>query len=316
MASVTSSGIPIRANRSFKRRLTDHLDACLDSLGRFVLSPFQTIITLLVIAVALCLPSMLYMLVKSVESGMIDVQQSADISVYFSPGIDEETSLQVQSEVLAMEAVSAARFLSPERALQEFKEFSGLGDALGELQENPLPATLLVTPEMDQDIEALISRIESLDSVDQVQFDYVWLQRLRALLAVIDKVALVLALLLGAGVILILGNTIRLEIENRREEVAVIKLVGGTNAYVQRPLLYTGVWFGLLGALIAWFLTNLFAWLMSAPLDALGQLYLRDISLVGLDSMDLLILLALGVALGWLGAWMAAARHLASIEPA
>jgi cell division transport system permease protein len=315
MASVTSSGIPIRANRSFKRRLTDHLDACLDSLGRFVLSPFQTIITLLVIAVALCLPSMLYMLVKSVESGMIDVQQSADISVYFSPGIDEETSLQVQSEVLAMETVSAARFLSPERALQEFKEFSGLGDALGELQENPLPATLLVTPEMDQDIEALISRIESLDSVDQVQFDYVWLQRLRALLAVIDKVALVLALLLGAGVILILGNTIRLEIENRREEVAVIKLVGGTNAYVQRPLLYTGVWFGLLGALIAWFLTNLFAWLMSAPLDALGQLYLRDISLVGLDSMDLLILLALGVALGWLGAWMAAARHLASIEP-
>jgi cell division transport system permease protein len=258
---------------------------------------------------------MLYMLVKSVESGMIDVQQSADISVYFSPGIDEETSLQVQSEVLAMETVSAARFLSPERALQEFKEFSGLGDALGELQENPLPATLLVTPEMDQDIEALISRIESLDSVDQVQFDYVWLQRLRALLAVIDKVALVLALLLGAGVILILGNTIRLEIENRREEVAVIKLVGGTNAYVQRPLLYTGVWFGLLGALIAWFLTNLFAWLMSAPLDALGQLYLRDISLVGLDSMDLLILLALGVALGWLGAWMAAARHLASIEP-
>jgi len=316
MAPVSSAGIPIRANRSFKRWLSDHLDACLDSLGRFIFSPLQTVITLLVIAVALCLPSMLYMLVKSVESGMINIQQSADISVYFSPSIDEETSLQVQSRVLALDSVLAARYLPPDKALQEFKEFSGLGDALAELSENPLPATLLVTPEMNRDVEPLIEQIESIDGVDQVQFDYVWLQRLRALLAVVDQVALVLALLLGSGVILILGNTIRLEIESRREEVAVVKLVGGTNAYVQRPLLYTGVWYGLLGALIAWFLTNLFAWAMSAPLDALGQLYLRDLSLAGLDSMDLLVLLGLGVILGWLGAWIAAARHLSAIEPA
>ncbi|MEQ9566305.1 MAG: permease-like cell division protein FtsX, partial [Pseudomonadales bacterium] len=137
MAPVSSAGIPIRANRSVKRWLSDHLDACLDSLGRFVLSPLQTAITLLVIAVALCLPSMLYMLVKSVESGMMNIQQSADISVYFSPGIDEETSLQVQSRVLALDLVSAARYVPPDKALQEFKEFSGLGNALAELSENP-----------------------------------------------------------------------------------------------------------------------------------------------------------------------------------
>tara|TARA_R110002073_G_scaffold280593_1_gene444764 strand:+ start:196 stop:1146 length:951 start_codon:yes stop_codon:yes gene_type:complete len=315
MVKISSTGIPVRANRSVKRWLSDHLDACLDSLGRFVLSPLQTIITLLVIAVALCLPSMLYMLVKSVESGMVNIQQSADISAYFSPGIDEETSLQVQSQILSLESVAAARFLSPDRALQEFKEFSGLGQALEGLSENPLPATLLVTPDVDQDVEALIETIESLEAVDQVQFDYVWLQRLRALLAVVDQVALVLAALLGTGVILILGNTIRLEIESRREEVAVVKLVGGTNAFVQRPLLYTGVWFGLLGALIAWFLTNLFAWAMSKSLDSLGQLYLRDLSLVGLDSLELLVLLVLGICLGWLGAWIAAARHLSAIEP-
>ena len=315
MVKISSAGIPVRSNRSVKRWLSDHLDACLDSLGRFVLSPLQTLITLLVIAVALCLPSMLYMLVKSVESGMVNVQQSADVSVYFSPDIDEETSLQVQSQILSLESVSAARFLSPDRALQEFKQFSGLGEALEGLSENPLPATLLVTPDVDQDIEALIESIASIEAVDQVQFDYVWLQRLRALLAVIDQVALVLAALLGTGVILILGNTIRLEIESRREEVAVVKLVGGTNAFVQRPLLYTGVWFGLLGALIAWFLTNLFAWAMSKPLDFLGQLYLRDLSLAGLDSLELLALLALGIFLGWFGAWIAAARHLSAIEP-
>lgn len=315
MVKISPTGIPVRVNRSVKRWLSDHLDACLDSLGRFVLSPLQTLITLLVIAVALCLPSMLYMLVKSVESGMVNIQQSADVSVYFSPGIDEETSLQVQSKILSLESVSAARFLSPDRALQEFKEFSGLGEALTELSKNPLPATLLVTPDVDKDIDALIKTIESFEAVDQVQFDFIWLQRLRALLEVIDQIALVLAALLGTGVILILGNTIRLEIESRRDEVAVVKLVGGTNAFVQRPLLYTGVWFGLLGALIAWFLTNLFAWAMSKPLDSLGQLYLRDLSLVGLDSLELLVLLVLGIFLGWLGAWIAAARHLSAIEP-
>jgi cell division transport system permease protein len=183
------------------------------------------------------------------------------------------------------------------------------------LSKNPLPATLLVTPDVDKDIDALIKTIESFEAVDQVQFDFIWLQRLRALLEVIDQIALVLAALLGTGVILILGNTIRLEIESRRDEVAVVKLVGGTNAFVQRPLLYTGVWFGLLGALIAWFLTNLFAWAMSKPLDSLGQLYLRDLSLVGLDSLELLVLLVLGIFLGWLGAWIAAARHLSAIEP-
>jgi len=305
-----------RGRISPARWLSDHLDACLDSLGRFVRSPLQSLMTLLVIAVALSLPSMLYLLVKTTDASIGEFQQTADISVYFRPGSSEQTSLKVQAAVLSMPGVNAARFLSPDKALEEFQQYSGLGDTLSYLNENPLPATLLVTPDINlSDVEPLLKNIEQMESVDQVQFDYLWLKRLESLLFIVERAILILAALLGLGVILILGNTIRLEIESRRNEVVVVKLVGGTDAFVRRPLLYTGVWFGLLGALFAWFITNLFTLLMSGPLKSLSELYLSEATLIGLDTMDLLVLLGIGLTLGLLGAWIAAARHLSDIEP-
>ena len=301
---------------SIGRWFSDHLDSCLDSLGRFVLSPLQNLMTLLVIAVALSLPAMLYLLIKSADAGIADFQQTADISVYFKPGTSEQVSLRVQTSVLSMPGVDAVRFLSADMALQEFRQYSGLGDAVSYLNDNPLPATLLVTPDSNYpNIDPLLKDIGELESVDQIQFDYLWLRRLESLLAIVERAVLVLAALLGLGVVLILGNTIRLEIESRRDEIIVVKLIGGTNAFVRRPLLYTGIWFGLLGALIAWFITNLFALLMAKPLSVLSELYLSESELIGLDSVDLLILLIIGLVLGLSGAWIAAARHLADIEP-
>lgn len=298
------------------RWLSDHLDSCLDSLGRFLRSPLQSLMTLLVIAVALSLPSMLYLLVKTADANIADIHQTADISVYFKPGTPQQVSLRVQTSVLSLPAVKAARFLPPEKALEEFQQYSGLGETLAYLSDNPLPATLLVTPDIQlQDVEGLLSSIEKMESVDQVQFDYLWLQRLESLLAIIERAVLILAALLGMGVILILGNTIRLEIESRRDEVIVIKLVGGTDAFVRRPLLYAGVWYGVIGALIAWFITNLFALLMAEPLRALSHLYFAKSSLIGLDSLELVVLLVTGLFLGLLGAWLAVARHLSDIEP-
>ena len=301
---------------SIGRWFSDHLDSCLDSLGRFVLSPLQNLMTLLVIAVALSLPAMLYLLIKSADAGIADFQQTADISVYFKPGTSEQVSLRVQTSVLSMPGVDAVRFLSADMALQEFRHYSGLGDAVSYLNDNPLPATLLVTPDSNYpNIDPLLKDIGELESVDQIQFDYLWLRRLESLLAIVERAVLVLAALLGLGVVLILGNTIRLEIESRRDEIIVVKLIGGTDAFVRRPLLYTGIWFGLLGALIAWFITNLFALLMAKPLSVLSELYLSESELIGLDSVDLLILLIIGLVLGLSGAWIAAARHLADIEP-
>lgn len=301
---------------AFGRFLSDHLDSCLDSLGRFIQAPLQSLMTLLVIAVALSLPAMLYLIVKSVDTSISDIQKTADISVYFMPSTPEQDSLEIQASILTMPGVNAARFLSPDQALKEFQAYSGLGETLLYLDDNPLPATLLVTPEVGfSGLQSLLEDIGALDSVDQVEFDYLWLQRLESLLAIVERAVLVLGALLGLGVILILGNTIRLEIENRRDEVIVVKLVGGTDAFVRRPLLYTGIWYGLLGALVAWFISNFFAYLMSTPLQTLSDLYLSDTHLGSLDSKDLLMMLAIGITLGLAGAWLAAARHLSEIEP-
>lgn len=298
------------------RWFSDHLDSGVDSLTRLLRSPFQSLMTILVIAVALCLPSVLYVAVKSVDTGISHIQKTADISVYFKVGTEDQLSQNIQADILAMNAVEAVRFLTSDQALEEFQSYSGLGDALLYLEENPLPPTLLVTPKVDSDqIELLLESIRQFDSVDQVEFDYLWLKRLESLISILERAVVVLTALLSLGVILILGNTIRLEIENRREEIVVVKLVGGTNAFVRRPLLYSGIWYGALGALLAWFLTNLFSLLLSGPLSKLGELYFRDLSLTGLNSIDLLGLVFIGLLLGLLGAWLSAARHLAEIEP-
>jgi len=272
--------------------------------------------TILVIAVALCLPAMLYMTVKSLESGIEHIQETSDISVYFKIGTADSESLKVQTDILSMDAVEAVRFFTPDQALEEFQAYSGLGESLLFLDENPLPATLLVTPRIDlTDIQSIIDSIQQFKAVDQVKFDYLWLQRLESLLTIFERAVLALTALLGLGVILILGNTIRLEIESRREEIVVVKMVGGTNAFVRRPLLYSGIWYGVLGALAAWFLTNLFALILSAPLSRLGDLYFRNLSLSGLNSLDFVGLLLIGLVLGILGAWLSTARHIAEIEP-
>ncbi len=304
------------ARQHLLRGINEHVDACMDSLRRLLNAPLHSLMTLLVIAVALSFPAMLYMMVKSIDQSIAEVHHSADISVYLEPGTSPQQSMDVQARIIAEPGVEAARFLSPQKALQEFQQYSGLGDVLTHLSDNPLPPTLLVMPKLDHaDISGLIHRLAQFERVDQVEFDYLWVQRLQALVATAEKMVTSLTALLGLGVILILGNTIRLEIENRREEVVIIKLVGGTDAYVRRPLIYTGAWYGLVGATLAWCVTNLFALAMSAPLDSLGGLYLTDLSLAGLHSRDLLILILIGLFLGISGAWLAVARHLASIEP-
>ena len=193
---------PQRAGISPGRWFSEHLDASLDSLSRFVRSPLQSLMTLLVVAVALSLPSILYLLVKTADTRMGEFEQTADISVYFEPGTSESVSLRVQAAVLSLPAANAVRFLSPDKALEEFQKYSGLGETLASLNENPLPATLLVTPEIETaDIDQLIKSIEQMDAVDQVQFDYLWLQRLQSLLLIVERVILILAILLGLGVV-------------------------------------------------------------------------------------------------------------------
>jgi cell division transport system permease protein len=217
------------------------------------------------------------------------------------------------------DSVDAVRLISAEQAMAEFRASSGFGGALDKLERNPLPPVLVVTPAANarapQQAAALLAELEALPEVDLAQLDMEWLQRLQAIMNIARRGVTAIAILLGLAVLLIVGNTIRLDIQNRREEIEVIKLVGATDGFVRRPFLYGGIWYGLLGGVLAWLLVHGALLLINRPAEQLALLYGADHRLLGPGLQGTLLLLGVGAALGLLGSWLAVGRHLSAIEP-
>jgi cell division transport system permease protein len=296
-----------------------HLQAFLSSLGKLVRAPLATFLTLLVIALALALPAALRVLVNNAQSATGNFANAVDMSVYLKTDVPLAKAQQLAQAAQQRSDVAAVTLIPADQGLKDFRAYSGFGDALAALKENPLPHVLHVRPKSDYSssasLEALRRYFSAWPEVDVVQVDAEWVQRFNAILEVLRRLLLIAAALLGVGVLAVIGNTIRLEIQARRAEIEVTKLVGGSNAFVRRPFLYTGVLYGLCGALLAWGIVALVVAVLAQPVATLAQLYGSRYLLLGLDRDDVAILLAAGVVLGWLGAWLAAARHLAAIEP-
>jgi cell division transport system permease protein len=214
--------------------------------------------------------------------------------------------------------VAETQFVSRDEALEEFRTLSGFADVLASLRDNPLPHLVLVSPAGGNDGTAaavLREELQGYPEVAQAVLDMEWLQRLNSLMELSRRLVLAVGGLLVLGVVLILGNTIRLAIENRRDEIVIVKLVGGSNAFVRRPFLYTGLWYGVGGGGVAACLVAISLWFLQQPVSELAQLYQSEFRLRGMAIMDGLNLIILGGLLGLTGAWLAVARHLAAIQP-
>lgn len=301
----------------FHAWLESHRASVVDSIGRLIKQPIGSFFTCLVMAVALSLPMGLALLLDNVERLGGSWQRAAQISLFMQLDVDAAQGQVLRKQILAMPDVSEASWISREQALEEFQQLSGLGEALRELPENPLPGVILVTPnEVDRDnLEALRQRLADLPGVEQAQLDLLWVERLSAILKLGDRFVFGLSLLLIATLLLVIGNTIRLHIENRRTEIEVVKLVGGTDGYVRRPFLYMGALYGLGAGLIAWVLLAYgLGWLNEAVIGLAG-LYGSDFGLAGVPADDGLSLVLGAVLLGYIGAWLAVARHLSELSP-
>lgn len=297
--------------------LESHRASLADSIKRLLKQPIGSFFTCLVMAVALSLPMGLALLLDNVERLGGSWQRAAQISLYLKLDADARTGQALREQVLAMPDVADAEWISREQALEEFQQLSGLGEALRELPENPLPGVVVVTPhEVDKDkLEALRQQLAGLPGVDQAQLDLLWVERLAAILKLGDRFVFGLTLLLIATLLLVIGNTIRLHIENRRAEIEVVKLVGGTDGYVRRPFLYMGTLYGLGAGLIAWLLLAYgLGWLNEAVIELAG-LYGSDFGLAGVPAEDGLSLVLGALLLGYIGAWLAVARHLSELAP-
>ncbi len=297
--------------------LESHRASMADSLRRLGKQPIGSFFTCLVMAVALSMPMGLSLLLKNVEKLGGSWQRAAQISLYLKLDAGSREGEALRDEIKGMPGVADAQYVSREQALEEFQQQSGLGEALRELPDNPLPGVVVVTPtEVDKPaLEALRQRLSELPRVDVAQLDLVWVERLAAILKLGDRFVFGLAVMLISALLLVIGNTIRLHIENRRTEIEVIKLVGGTDAYVRRPFLYMGALYGLGAGVIAWgILAFGLNWLNEAVVGLSG-LYGSDFALGGVPAFDGLSLLIGAVLLGYIGAWIAVARHLNELAP-
>jgi cell division transport system permease protein len=299
--------------------LTRHLQTCIGTLGRLLTQPLATLLTVLVIGIALALPACLQVLVVNARVVSGDLTRAVDLSVYFKTNTSVAQAEQAATTIRLRKDVSEVRLIKADEALKEFRERSGFGPALDALNHNPLPHALVVRPTSDAtgsaQLEAIAQALREMPQIDVVQLDTAWVERFNAILDALRRGVLVVALLLAFGVMVIVGNTIRTEIQGRRAEIEITKLVGGTDAFVRRPFLYTGIWYGLGGGLIALSVSYVVVALLSGPIRRLSGLYGSDFALVGLGPKYSLWLIAAGVALGWLGSLTAATRHLRDIEP-
>ncbi|MBB3103439.1 permease-like cell division protein FtsX [Azomonas macrocytogenes] len=297
--------------------LESHRASLIDSLKRLAWQPIGSFFTCLVMAVALSLPMGLALLLDNVERLGGSWQRAAQISVFLRMDVDTAAGQALRDQIATMPDVADAEWISRERALEEFQQLSGFGEALRELPENPLPSAVRVTPnEVDKTrLGTLRERLAALPGVELAQLDQVWVERLSAILMLGDRFVFGLAILLIATLLLVVGNTIRLHIENRRTEIEVVKLVGGTDSYVRRPFLYMGTLYGIGAGLLAWLvLAYGLTWLNKAVVKLAG-LYDSDFSLAGVPTEDGFSLLTGAILLGYIGAWIAVARHLRELAP-
>ncbi len=297
----------------------DHLRQSLNSLGELYRTPFASLMTIGVLGFSITLPSTLYIMVENTEQVTKQWQQASEISLFLHEEVTEPQAQQLITRLNSWSEISQVTYVSAAQGLDEFQRLSGLGEALNYLDKNPLPATVLVVPTSKHAAPTaaglLLDKLRKEREVDIGKLDIEWLERLYGLLSIAKELVYLLAILLFFAVVLIIGNTIRLNILSKRDEILVMKLVGATDAFIQRPFLYTGFWFGLLGGLMAWFTVTLILLWIGWSLDDFMQRYQIQLDITGLNVQALGFMLIISIVLGLMGSFLSVQKHVNEIEP-
>jgi cell division transport system permease protein len=308
-----------KAGGGMSNYLLRHAQTLIYSLGQLSRRPFSTLMTVAVIGIALALPAGLHVLLKNVQTVLSGWDGAAQVSLFLHRETQESAALALADELRARPEVASVDFISATQAMEEFRRLSGFGDALSALEENPLPPVLVVHPVLTQQdpasLKRLVDELGEKATVDLAQLDMQWVKRLYGLMDIGRRGVWVLASLLALAVLVVVGNTIRLAIQNRRDEIVITKLIGATDAFIRRPFLYTGFWYGVMGGGIAFMLVQSSLWVLAEPVDNLAGLYSSSFRLGGMDWATIGLLLSGGLLLGLLGSWLAVGRHLREIEP-
>ncbi len=301
-----------------KRLGQEHARVMLYTLGRLWREPVGTLLTAAVVGITLALPAGLHVLLQNVSAISYSWEGSLQASLFLKDSVSTQQGQTLTAALQRNKDVARASYISREQSLVEFRELSGFGEALELLQDNPLPAVIVVTPQRElpqERMKRLMDELTNLPEVEVAKLDQKWLDRLYSILAIVERAVLIIAALLALAVMVTIGNTIRLDIENRREEIVVMKLIGAPDSFIRRPFLYTGMWYGLIGGIIAWLMVHGALLMLSGPARRLAGLYESSYSLSGMSWDSSLLMLGAGVVLGMLGSVWTVGRHMSKYEP-
>jgi len=297
--------------------LLHHLRSLVFSLGKIYKAPATTIMTVAVIGITLSLPGGFYLFLKNIDALSGDFRSTTQISLYLDLRTSEKQARALEKDIASMDHVAATRFISREQSLDDFRRDSGFGKSIDTLSSNPLPHTIVVEPGDAETftVRSLQNRLQAMPEVEIAKLDTEWLERLYTIVEIAKRSVAIITILFAFAVLLIIGNTIRLDIQNRYQEIIVTKLIGATDAFIRRPFLYGGIWYGLLGGITSWLIVEIGYLAISGPLARLNLLYKSDMNLITFSFQDFIILIASSTLLGLAGSWIAVARHLNQIEP-
>jgi cell division transport system permease protein len=299
--------------------LTHHLQMFIASLGYLSRQPVSTLMTSAVIAIALALPAGLYVALDNVSELSAGWDDSTRISLFLKNNVDLKQAEKFAARLRLRKEIENVIIVDRDQGLKQFQNISGFGDAIKFLDENPLPHVITVQPvaehQRPETVGFLVEALQQENQVELAQLDMQWVKRLYTLLDVAQRGVWIIGSLLGLAVLLIIGNTIRLDIQNRREAIEVSKLIGASDAFIRRPFLYTGLWYGVSGGLLAWILIAVSLGIMAEPVQKLATLYHSSYALTGLSNGNIAVLIMISCALGLGGSWLAVGRHLSEIEP-
>ncbi len=274
--------------------------------------------TVAVIGITLSLPGGFYLFLKNINAMSGDFRSTTQITLYLDINLSEKKARALEHYISTTTNVASTQFISRQASLQAFRETSGFGRSIDTLASNPLPHTIIVEPASNADtfaVKNLLNALQALAEVKIAKLDTEWLERLYTILEIAKRSVAIVTILFSIAVLLIIGNTIRLDIQNRRQEIIVTKLIGATNAFIRRPFLYGGIWYGLLGGLMSWLIVEIGYLAIAGPLNRLNLLYQADLVLITFTFRDFIILVTFSTLLGLTGSWIAVARHLNQIEP-
>ncbi len=297
--------------------LTHMLSTIQTALRRIFSSPMAGLLNILVIGIALSLPTGMYVLLQNAQGLVTQLSGPQQISLFLELDAGQDDIARVQKSLANHAAISSVRFVSRSEALENLKLSSGLEDVIVGLETNPLPDAFVILPKPDDanSLESLRNELQKLPHVALAQQDSAWAYKLEALLEFARIGVLILASLLSLALIAITFNTIRLQILTQRDEIQVSKLIGATNGFIRRPFLYFGAVQGLLGGVTAWLIISSSLLLVRQPIAELSKLYASNFALHPLSVGDSLSLLLFSVYLGLLGAWLSVSHHLSNSDP-